>query len=85
MLILRLQGWCRRHRVPYLHGCVWDRECRSYAAPPRINLFFGRLMVVIELPLPYRGFVFPEDSEFVEREWAWNRPGVWTQRSMEEK
>lgn len=46
-------------------------------------MFIGKLMVVLELPLPYRGYVFPEDSEFVEREWMWNRPRVWVERRRE--
>lgn len=48
--IAKLQGWCRRHGVPYLHGCVWDRECRSEGAPPRIALMAGRTMMFVDLP-----------------------------------
>ncbi|MGH3985863.1 MAG: hypothetical protein ACRDTZ_00905 [Pseudonocardiaceae bacterium] len=52
--LLKLQGWCTAHYVPFIHGCVWDRECRAEGAPPRISLLIsyptGRTVVLVDLP-----------------------------------
>ncbi len=39
--VLKLQGWCRRHYLPTFHGCVWDRLCREYGAPPVIRVMWS--------------------------------------------
>lgn len=54
MTVLDVQTWCRKHRVPYLHGCLWDRECRSFHAPLRVSLMLGNTMVWVDLPGYYR-------------------------------
>jgi len=53
-LVLNFQTWCRKHGVPYVHGCVWDRECRSFQAPLRVALMLGRTMLWVDLPGYYR-------------------------------
>jgi hypothetical protein len=52
--MVNAQGWCHRHGVPYVHGCVWDRECRSFGAPLRVALMLGRMMLWVDLPGYYR-------------------------------
>lgn len=61
-LIVAVQKWCRRHKVPYLHGCLWDRECRSFGAPPRIALRIGDTMRWVDLPGYYHDPGFPRRS-----------------------
>jgi hypothetical protein len=77
---LRVQEWCRRHRLPYVHGCVWDRDCRRYGASPCVYLHRkGSGMIVFELPLPYRGLDLSTSP--VTKRWEWNRPCVWTRKA----
>ena len=54
--VFDMQAWCRKHRVPYVHGCLWDRECRSIGAPRRVSLMLGQSMVWVDLPGYYRDF-----------------------------
>jgi hypothetical protein len=64
-----VQGWCRDHKVPYLHGCVWDRECRADLAPMRIALMWGRHMWWIDFPGYYLDWDFERGYSVPRRSW----------------
>lgn len=60
--------WFRKYGIPYVHGCVWDRECRSHGAPLRISLHWGRHMFWVDLPGYYRDPIWDGEAR---REWHW--------------
>lgn len=60
---MSVRGWCRAHYVPYLHGCVWDRECRADLAPMRIALMWGKHMWWLDFPGYWMDWDFEVDTE----------------------
>jgi len=81
-VILRIQTWCHKHWVPYIHGCVWDRECRFYDAPPRISLHWGRWMLWVDLP-GYWMTLHWDDADRVVRRRGWCGPSFGYHRRSE--
>lgn len=59
---MSVRGWCRAHWIPYVHGCVWDRECRTEFYLWRIALMWGRVMVYVDLP----GYYKDHDPDMIE-------------------
>lgn len=72
----RWRTWFRKWGIPYVHGCVWDRECRFHGAPLRISLLWGRHMVWIDLPGYYRDPIWDGEAP---REWHWPSFGRYSQ------
>lgn len=70
----RAQTWCRKHWIPYIHGCVWDRECRSIPCPKRITLIWGQYMAYIDLPGYYTSLDINnvDDQGHITRRRTWH-------------
>lgn len=62
------------HRLR-LHGCVWDRECRSHGAPRRIYLHAGRHSWWVDLPGHDKARTFYADRACTEV--AEHMPASW--------
>ena len=70
-LLNNVQRWCLRHHVPYIHGCIWDRECRADGAPARISVLWGRSMIWVDLPGYWMDWE-PVDDRHVTRRRSWH-------------
>lgn len=46
----KIHKFCTKHRLPRVHGCIWDRHCRWCGAPRRVALFWGRHDWWVDLP-----------------------------------
>jgi hypothetical protein len=69
MWLLHLQGWLRRYGLPYVHGCVWDRDCRAELAPPRVTLFAAGWMVMLDLPQRSSDLAIVDGMPTIARRW----------------
>lgn len=47
---MKLHKWLDKHGLPRIHGCIWDRDCRLWDAPLRVELFWGRWGIWVDLP-----------------------------------
>jgi hypothetical protein len=72
--ITTAQTWCRKHWIPYIHGCAWDRECRNEGAPMRVALMCGRYMAWVDLPGYYMDtdLGHTDDQGYVTRRRMWH-------------
>lgn len=87
-LSMKITKWCTAHRLPRVHGCVWDRHCRYCGAPRRIEVFWGRHGVWVDLPghdkatMLYRGpigNVMESEAEQIPASWQiWPQFGRWS-------
>lgn len=57
-----VRGWCRAHWIPYVHGCIWDRECRTEFYLWRIAVIWGQHMWWVDLP----GYYKDHDPDMIE-------------------
>lgn len=75
--ILAMQKWMRERKIPYIHGCVWDRTCREFAKRITLHIPHRDISVYWELPGYYAGLDKDEDGELVWRK-KWHRTYFWT-------
>ena len=72
---MSVRAWCQDHWIPYVHGCVWDRECRTEFYLWRIALMWGTHMWWIDLPGYYKDFERdPERENHLIAVYSWHRP-----------
>lgn len=74
----RIRAWCRQHNIPYIHGCIWDRECRNHGAAARITLIAGRHTMWIDLPGYWLDYEPTPDGSHLIRRRSWHWPHVST-------
>jgi hypothetical protein len=73
---VKVHAWLRKHHLPRIHGCIWDRHCRFWCPCARVSLYWGPLSVDVELPGYWVGMDLDFETHIAVRRRMWERGHV---------